>query len=73
MKGHNPWGRLTVAAVIATCLSYVVGSLIFDTRQGEGRVILVLSSEHGIHSGDLPVVLAWLVGMAGCVWVALRA
>ena len=58
--------------MVAMCLSYVVANLIFDTRDGEGRVILVLSSEHGIHTGDLPVMLAWLLGMGGCVWLAFK-
>ncbi|WP_323792819.1 hypothetical protein [Nocardioides sp.] len=66
------WQRLTVVAVIATCLTYVVSSLIFDTRQGAGPVILVLTSGHGVHAGDLPVLLAWVVGMLGCGWLALR-
>ncbi|CAN5373663.1 hypothetical protein BH09ACT12_BH09ACT12_33230 [soil metagenome] len=64
--------RRVVAAVIATCLTYVVANLILDTRQGEGRVLVVLTSTHGVHSGDVPVVLAWLVGMIGCAWIALQ-
>ena len=66
------WQRRTVAAVIATCLAYMVANLIFDTRSGQGRVILVLSSEHGVHSGDVPVLLAWFIGVVGCAWFALR-
>lgn len=61
-----------MVAVIATCLTYNVSSLIFDKRDGQGRVILALTSEHGVHAGDLPVVLAWLIGMLGCAWLALH-
>ena len=67
------WQRRLAATVVAACLTYVVASLILDTRQGEGRVILVLSAAHGVHSGDVPVLLAWVVGLAGCAWIALRA
>ena len=66
------WRRLTVVAVIATSLSYVVSSLVLDRRDGEGRVILALSSEHGVHVGDLPALAAWGIGMLGCAWLALH-
>ena len=58
--------------MVATCLTYVVGSLILDTRQGEGRVIMVLSQSHGLHVGDVPVLVAYAIGLAGCAWVAWR-
>lgn len=64
--------RRVAAGVVALCLTYVVASLILDTRQGEGRVILVLSATHGVHSGDVPVVIAWFAGMLGCAWISLR-
>ncbi|MAS53183.1 hypothetical protein [Nocardioides sp.] len=67
------WQRRLAAAVVAVCLTYLVASLLFDKRQGEGPVILVLTATHGVHSGDVPVVLAWLVGVAGCAWIAWRA
>ena len=67
------WQRRVAASVVAACLSYVVASLLFDKRQGEGRVILVLTDSHGVHLGDIPVLFAWLVGMAGCAWIAFRS
>jgi hypothetical protein len=67
------WQRRIAAGVVALCLSYVVASLLFDKRQGEGRVILALTESHGVHSGDIPVLFAWIIGMAGCAWVALRS
>lgn len=63
--------RRVAAAVVAACLTYVVASLILDNREGEGRVVLELSSSHGVHSGDVPVMLAWLLGMLGCALIAL--
>jgi anti-sigma-K factor RskA len=66
------WRRRLAAAVTAVCLTYLVGSLLFDQRQGEGPVIVVLTATHGVHSGDVPVVLAWLVGVGCCAWIALK-
>ena len=65
--------RRVAAGAVALCLTYVVASLIFDKRQGEGRVILVLTDSHGVHLGDIPVLFAWLVGMAACGWIAFRS
>ncbi len=67
------WQRRTAAAVVATCLTYVVANLILDRRQGEGPVILVLSSRHGVHSGDLPVVGGLACRHGVLPVVALRA
>lgn len=64
--------RVTVALVVALALTYLVANLLFDTRAGEGPVILVLTHTHGVHLGDIPVVFAWLVGIAGCAWLALK-
>ena len=66
------WRRLVAVAVVATCLTYVVSDLVLDRREGEGRVVLAITSGHGVHAGDLPVLIAWLVGMLGCAWLALR-
>ena len=35
-------------------------------------MILVLSPTHGVHSGDVPVLVAYAVGLLGCAWVAWR-
>lgn len=35
----------------------------------DGRVVLVLTREHGLHSSDVPVVVLWFVVVAGCAWV----
>ncbi len=64
--------RRVAAAVVASCLTYVVANLILDQRQGEGPVILAITSHHGVHSGDIPVVVAWVVGVLGCALLGLR-
>jgi hypothetical protein len=35
----------------------------------DGNVILTLTATHGLHDGDVPVLAAWLLGMAGCFWL----
>lgn len=35
----------------------------------DGPVVLVLTTEHGLHSSDVPVVVLWVVVMLGCAWV----
>jgi hypothetical protein len=46
---------------------------VLDQRQGEGPVILSLSATRGVHAGDVPVLIAYAIGLACCVWVARRA
>jgi hypothetical protein len=37
--------------------------LLVDQRPGMGPILVSLSDTHGIHTGDLPVVALWLVGL----------
>ncbi|GGO79193.1 hypothetical protein [Nocardioides deserti] len=59
---------------LAVVLGCVVTSLAALSVAGvspySGPRILGLSSDHGVHLGDLPVLALWLVGMAcvGVVW-----
>jgi len=40
-------------------------------RTGMGPSLVELTSEHGIHAGDLPVLALWLVGLV-CGALLLR-
>jgi len=35
----------------------------------DGRVLLTVTADHGLHDGDVPVLAAWLLGMVGCAWL----
>ncbi len=63
--------RRVLAASVALGLTVLVASVLLG-RRGEGEVLLVFSETHGLHSGDVPVLVAWLVGVTGCALVAWR-
>jgi hypothetical protein len=51
------------AALVITALAV---ALVAGHGPWAGPLIVTLSSSHGIHAGDLPVMAGWLVGMACC-------
>jgi hypothetical protein len=35
----------------------------------DGTVLLSITTSHGLHEGDVPVLVAWLLGLLGCGWL----
>lgn len=57
-----------VAVGLALVISVLTLLLLAGHGPWAGRPIdvLTLSSEHGLNTGDLPVLGLWLAGMLGC-------
>lgn len=60
---------ITLVAVVLTALASIIT---IGDASGEGRVLLAISGTHGIHTGDVPVLFAWLVSIGCCAAVFVR-
>ncbi len=58
--------RVLIAALALT-QTLLCAVLVLDDESASGRVLLALTSSHGVHVRDLPVVGAWLLGLAICL------
>lgn len=66
-SGMFRWaGVLTTAAI----MSVFTVLLLTGDYVREGPVLVTLSSEHGIHRGDVGIVSLWTLGMIGLLVVA---
>ncbi|WP_193609672.1 hypothetical protein [Nocardioides lijunqiniae] len=61
-----------VVVVIALALSGLTALLIAGHGPWAGRTLIAFSPRHGLNSGDVPILLTWAVGMAGCSYLLLR-
>ena len=52
-------------------LTAFTGILLVARRPGMGRILVTIDEGHGIHAGDIPVVLLWVVGIV-CGVLLLR-
>lgn len=52
--------RRVTAAVVLSVFAYL---LISGTYFFEGPILLLLTTTHGVHLGDLGILLAWAVAM----------
>ena len=63
------WLCATVAEVVLSGYAFL---LLTGRYLNEGRVVAVLSRDHGLHAGDLLVLAGWVVATAALVALALR-
>jgi len=63
--------RLLYATVVEAVLSGFAFLLLTGRYFEEGRVVVVLTRTHGLHSGDLFVLAGWAVATAALVALAL--
>lgn len=54
---------LIFGLVLTLFLVLVLGG----AQSWSGPVLWTFGSSHGVHEGDLPVIVLWLVGMVGAV------
>jgi hypothetical protein len=61
------------AAAVVVLLGVVLTVLTLLLLAGHGpwagRQLFAFNVYHGINSGDVPVLLLWLVGMGGCAYL----
>ena len=56
--------RRLIAIAVYLVVSILALLLVAGHGPWTGRVLFTVSDSHGMHSGDVPVVLLWLAGMA---------
>ena len=62
--------RVAVLVIMAALTGLLVIVVTLPPEPGPLRsIVLVDVGSHGIHLGDLPAALCWLVGVAACVRV----
>jgi hypothetical protein len=61
-----------VAVLLALVLSLLTLLLLAGHGPWAGRTLIELGGRHGLNTGDIPVLLLWAVGMAGCVYLMSR-
>lgn len=57
--------RRLIAIAIYLIVSILALFLVAGHGPWTGRVLFTVSESHGMHAGDVPVILLWLAGM-GC-------
>jgi hypothetical protein len=56
------WACATVTALVVTVFAFL---LLTGQYPNDGRVVVEVSRDHGLHQGDLFVIGAWAVAMIG--------
>jgi hypothetical protein len=57
------------ALVVVIALSTMAIAMIRGDGPGSGGILFELSSTHGVNKNDVPVFVAWLVGLIGTAWL----
>jgi hypothetical protein len=57
------------ALVVGAVLTLFAFLLLTGQYINDGRVLIRLSADHGLHAGDLFVVVGWAIGMTALVLV----
>ncbi len=62
--------RLLLATAVATHCLLAAAFVLTDGPQSS-RVILTLTSSHGVHASDVPIIFIWAVGIGAlaALWV----
>ncbi len=63
--------RLLIATAVVTHTLIALAFVLTDGPEGS-PVVLKITSGHGVHESDLPILALWLVGVAACGALALR-
>jgi hypothetical protein len=63
--------RRAVVVLLALIMNVFVFLVLAGHSRWAGHRIYRLNASHGLNSGDVPVLVLWVVGM-GCCWWLLR-
>lgn len=58
---------------LAGLLSVFALTLMYGDGPGSGKVVWAPSAAHGVNSGDVPIIIAWAVGLCACALLFWRA
>ena len=61
-----------IALLLALVISLLALLLLAGHGPWSGRTLIDFGGRHGLNTGDLPVLLLWAVGMAGCGYLVSR-
>ena len=64
--------RIGLGVVVTLVLSGFTALLLHGTYTFQGPVVLPLTDEHGLHAGDVLVLLGWVVAMAALALLVRR-
>jgi hypothetical protein len=62
------WSCVLLTAAVLTGFAFL---LLTGRYSNDGPVVVQVSSEHGLHAGDLFVMAGWALGMLALAFVAL--
>jgi hypothetical protein len=68
----GPMRRWLLGLVVLLVMSSFALLLLHGRYVAEGPVVLSLSAEHGVHEGDIVVVVGWLIGVVAQFTLLLR-
>jgi hypothetical protein len=63
--------RAALGLIVAGALTALMIINIAGVGPWAGAVLFSVSGTHGIHQGDLPVIMFWVIGVAGIVTLSL--
>jgi hypothetical protein len=69
-KSTVSWSLLIIQLVVLTALALL---LVRGDGPGSGEVLITLRGSHGVNSGDVPIVVLWVVGAAAAVLAHRRS
>jgi hypothetical protein len=64
--------KRVVLGMLVVILTGLALAAVAGHRPDEGPTIMTLTSRHGVHAGDLLVVLGWAIGVGSCAWLWRR-
>ncbi|GAA4306942.1 hypothetical protein [Klenkia terrae] len=64
--------RTAAGALVALVLSGFTALLLHGTYEFEGPVVLTLTYNHGLHAGDVLILLGWVVAIVAVVLLVRR-
>lgn len=67
-----PGPARAVAVLLALVISVLTLLLLAGHGPWAGRTMVTFGKGHGLNTGDIPVLLLWALGMAGCGYLASR-
>ena len=65
--------RGPIAVLLALVVSVLTVLLLAGHGPWAGETMLDFGGGHGLNTGDIPVLLLWVVGMAGCAHLVRRS
>ena len=63
--------RILVVGLAGLISSFAL-TLMYGDGPGSGKVIWAPAAQHGVNTGDLPIIAAWALGLVVCVVLGWR-